>query len=153
MRGGISTGSTWRRRAEARDASGRGDSTSSSEWYVVQRRRRSPCVAPSPQTSHRTTASSANPPTRTAPLGEWQHRRVGGVPPPTATGLILSVPIYLPPQLLGPGSSTELTPQRHLIDELCEVLILTLGDNQWSFIPSEQIGWLSNPHVYNTAGT
>jgi integrase len=31
-----------------------------------QRRRRSRCVAPSPQTSHRTTASSANPPTRTA---------------------------------------------------------------------------------------
>jgi hypothetical protein len=45
---------------------GRGDSTSSSEWYGEQRRWRSRCVAPSPRTSRRTSVSSANPSTGNA---------------------------------------------------------------------------------------
>ena len=57
-------------------------------------------------------------------FGEWQHRRVGGVPPPTATSLMLSMSICLPQRLLDTDFSTELTSQKQSTDELCEVLIL-----------------------------
>ena len=57
-------------------------------------------------------------------FGEWQHRRVGGVPPPTATSLMLSMSICLPQRLLDTDFSTELTSQKQSTDELCEVLRL-----------------------------
>ena len=59
-------------------------------------------------------------------FGEWQHRRVGGVPPPTATSLMLSMSICLPQRLLDTDFSTELTSQKQSTDELCEVLNIRL---------------------------
>ena len=62
-------------------------------------------------------------------FGEWQHRRVGGVPPPTATSLMLSMSICLPQRLLDTDFSTELTSQKQSTDELCEVLSLFGSSN------------------------
>ncbi|EMA51548.1 MFS transporter [Halococcus thailandensis] len=57
---------------------------------------------------------------------------------------MLSVPIYLLQQLLGTDSSTELTPQRHSIDKLCEVLIL---EDQLALTGIFHGLLLSSPHL------